>query len=86
MLFFMDPPEMVDENIGTANEVSVATYKNNGEIVFTNEPAIRIFTGKEYGPNIAEGKIQKSDMQKFTGPVTIDYDPVVGITLWGVQE
>lgn len=82
-VFILNDPQLVDGSIGTSNEVSVAKMDVGREVVLTSEPALRIFDGQQYSENLAEGRIQKSDMQKFTGPVTVDYDPIHGITLWG---
>lgn len=84
-VFILETPQLIDGSIGTSNEVSVAQMGTGREIVYTSEPALRVFDGQQYSDNLAQGKIQESDLQRFTGPVTVDYDPIHGITLWGEQ-
>jgi hypothetical protein len=77
-------PEVVDDAIGSVGDSSAIRLPNGNELVFTNEPAIRIFNGYEYGENLA--KYIMNEIKKLKRPVLLSYSPIEGVHLFGQQE
>lgn len=77
-------PEMLDDVIGVPGDSSSRLLQNGQELVWTSEPAVRIFDGTKYGDNLAE-KLVMSEIRKYYPNVRIAYSPTDGIHLWGEQ-
>jgi len=79
-------PSVISNAIGTVPSNAAQELENGTRILVTNEPAVRIMAISEDSANLADGRIQKSDLCKMS-PVYIGaYDPVCGYFLWGKQE
>jgi hypothetical protein len=78
-------PISVSKSIGMVETGNFSETDNGSIIIFTNEPSVREFNGTEYTPNVADGKVQKSHIEKFDLPIVIDYDNVFGINIWGYR-
>lgn len=75
----------VDSNIGVIDYNSIVNIDIGRQIMITNEPAIRIFDGVKYGPNIASQKFLKV-LRKLQPSTTATYTPYMGYTFWGNDE
>jgi hypothetical protein len=71
----------IDNNIGVIAEQSICSLENGNHILITNEPAIRIFNGEQYGPNLAYPYFQK--ILSNLGPnIMSSYNSLDGYTFW----
>jgi hypothetical protein len=80
----LNDPTSLDDALGVPNDNSSRFLQNGHELVWTNEPAIRIFDGFKYGENLAEGLVM-SEIRKIFPNARIAYSPVDGINIWGEQ-
>jgi hypothetical protein len=78
-------PESIADTIGVIGDTSSKTIANGQELVWTTEPAIRLFDGYQYGENLAENCVM-SEVRKYMPDVKISYSPSDGIHFWGDQE
>jgi len=78
-------PELITDTIGVIGDTSSKTIANGQEIVWTTEPAIRLFDGFQYGTNLAE-KALMNEIRKYQPDVKISYSPSDGLHFWGDQE
>jgi len=76
-------PVLVQDGIGTSHQYKISNGPNGEKIVITNEPAIRSFGNTGYGPNLAEGSIQETEIQLMSNNMVIDYDKIGGLFIWG---
>jgi len=76
-------PVLVQDGIGTSHQYKVSNGPNGEKIVITNEPAIRSFGPTGYGPNLAEGSIQQTEIQLMSNNMVVDYDKIGGLFIWG---
>jgi len=76
-------PSLVQDGIGVSHQYKVANGPNGEKLVITNEPAVRPFNGITYGPNLAEGSIQQTEIQRLSNNMVVDYDKIAGVHLWG---
>lgn len=79
---FLAQRKPVDYQIGTMFPHSVVSVHEGVDILFTNNCEIRLFDGKDYGPNIAEGKTMKL-LRKLQPIGSASYDAIGGYYLWG---
>lgn len=81
---FLAQKKVVDFSIGTSFPESIVPVHEGVDILCTNNCEIRLFNGKEYGPNICEGKIMKS-LRKLQPKGAASYDAIDGYRLWGTE-
>lgn len=81
---FLAQKKPVDFQIGTMFSESIVSVHEGVDILFTNNSEVRLFNGKDYGPNIAEAKIMKS-LRKLQHIGAASYDPITGYLLWGTE-
>lgn len=81
---FLAQKKTVDFQIGTMFPQSIVPVHEGVDILFTNSCEIRLFDGKEYGPNIAEGKMMKL-LRKLQPIGAASYDSIGGYYLWGTD-
>lgn len=77
-------PVDVEGSLGVVGEHSAIRIPNGTEIVFTTEPALRVFDGTTYGNNIASRLIQK-EINKLKVPIHMSYSTVMGFHIWGIR-
>jgi hypothetical protein len=78
------PLKLINATIGM-NKYNGFIGIDIGEIVVTNEPAIRYFDGYRYGDNLVENKINEA-FRKMSGKTVLTYDNVNGVMLWGIEN
>jgi len=85
--FFTFPdPTIVTDQIGV-NAVSHVVSTGDGvELVYTNEPAIRIYDGEKYGKDISADRVRDTFIVPFYPTLVIDYDGDIGVMLWGYNR
>lgn len=81
---FLSQRRPVDYQIGTMFPESIAAVHEGIDILFTNGCEIRLFDGKDYGPNIAEDKTMKL-LRKLQPVGASSYDANGGYYLWGTE-
>jgi hypothetical protein len=85
--FALSTPRIVGEGIGSIGDGGVDSMGNDREILVTAEPAVRVWGGTEYEDvNLAERRIQVSDLQKLKPSYIGVFMRNHGYTLWGVEE
>lgn len=82
---FLTQRNTVDEHTGTMFPESIASVDEGMDIVFTNNHEVRLFDGRSYGPNLAEGKIMKR-LRKLQHYGASSYDSIRGYLLWGTES
>jgi hypothetical protein len=81
---FLTQKKVADERTGTASPWSIAAVSDGMDILFTNNYEVKVFDGKTYGPNLAEGKITKL-MRQLQMVSAASYDPLGGYLMWGTD-
>lgn len=81
---FLAQKKPVDYKTGTMFPESIVSVDEGLDILFTNNSEVRLFDGKNYGPNIAEGKIMKS-LRQLQHIGAASYDTIGGYILWGTE-
>ncbi|MCP5006614.1 MAG: hypothetical protein GY941_22130 [Planctomycetes bacterium] len=76
-------PYLVHSNIGTTHQFKWKYGEKGDVMVLTNEPAVRFFNGHSYNKNLADGRIQHTELQKMAQVMILSYSPTGGIHLWG---
>lgn len=77
-------PEILTDTIGVIGDTSSKTLANGQELVWTTEPALRVFDGFSYGENLAANIMDI--LRLFMPDVKISYSPSDGVHFWGDQE
>jgi len=82
-VFIIQYEYTASDSIGT-NGVgcSVRVPGENKEMVLTNEPALRLFDGKNYGDNLLEQKLM-TKLQELKGEYACTYTKDLGFVFWG---
>jgi hypothetical protein len=77
----------VDTAVG-AIDWSGTTKDDRGiEVLITQEPAIRIFDGRNYSDdNLADGHIQKKVLRKLQPAYSVGYHPHIGLIIYGSDD
>lgn len=78
-------PVLVDRKIGCPAIGCSAVVEGGGEIIFTNEPAIRHFNGFKYSENIAVSAVQDSFIAQIRAGTLLQWDKRRGLNIWGVN-
>lgn len=81
--FVLPEPIKLSGTIGLRNRQSWSFADRDSVILFTSEPAIRLFNGVSFGENLADGSIQKTYIKRLGNSVVVDYDSAYGMTIWG---
>ena len=81
---FLAQKKPVDYQIGTMFPESIVPVHEGVDILFTNNCEIRLFNGRDYGPNLAEGKMMKL-LRKLQPMGAASYDSIGGYRLWGTD-
>ena len=76
---------VVDEGIGVRYYGASFSINKSRQMVITNEPGIREFNSREYGPNHAVNRIL-NDLEKMQIGYACCYDHINGFTFWGLDE
>lgn len=76
---------VISHNIGARDYGAVCKLDQGADWVMTNEPGIRIFDGRKYSENLAEGRVSKL-IERLKSPIACQYDPFNGVTFWGLDE
>jgi hypothetical protein len=61
---------------------SCKIYNSRAEYVLTNEPALRLFDGVNYGENLLENRIMHK-VNQMQNAYTLHHDPNWGLLIWG---
>jgi hypothetical protein len=78
--------ELLDDLIGVKLHGSAYRYDEGAELVFTTEPAVRLFDGYKYGANLASERIQEKEIVKMSPQTLLSYSHISGLHIWGKQE
>jgi hypothetical protein len=78
-------PEDTEASIGADDISNAVRMENDLHMVFTNEPGIRTYNNHEHGPNLAEGRLQETDLQQLQEKVVLHYDHIRGLEAWGTR-
>ena len=76
-------PYLVHNGIGTTHPFKYRYGEKGDVLVLTNEPAVRFFNGHSYNKNLADGRIQQTELQKMNSTMLLSYSSSGGIHLWG---
>jgi hypothetical protein len=74
---------VIDYEKGISNAGNFTKIGYGFDFVITSEPAIRTFNGVSFSENLAYERIQKR-IERMNDQHVIMYDPINGITFWGV--
>jgi hypothetical protein len=85
-VFALTDPIKVNDTIGVTSPKYCITVKDGLELVYTNEPGVRFYNGREYGEDISNNKVFLSYIIPFHENVILDYDNSLGIIMWGKNE
>ena len=77
---------LVNGSIGGTGQFRWALGERGDIMVVTNEPAIRFFDGVKYTSNLADGKIQNTELQLLNENMITSYSSVGGIHIWGYRS
>lgn len=78
-------PELVASGRGATHQSKFSKGPDGGYVVSTNEPAIRIFNGTQYGEDMSDGKIKRNEIQKLDSMMLLAYDSNSGVYVWGTK-
>ena len=81
----LQDPVMVVSGIGSTHQSKFAKGPNEGFVVVTNEPAVRLFDGNQYGEDLTDGSIKRNELQKLNSMIILGYDSNSGIFMWGMK-
>lgn len=76
---------MVAENIGVKHFGGVCIIDTSRQLVITSEPGLRLFSGREYGPNLVTNRLE-TELQSWSASYATSYDPINGFMMWGKDE
>lgn len=79
-------PQIVTRGIGSVGDGGSVETERGSELLVTNEPAVRLFDGRQYGDNLSLDRVQKSDIQKMKQVFISGYSSNSGAFFWGKQE
>ena len=79
----LQDPILIAKGVGSTHQSKWIEGLPDGLGLVTNEPAVRIFNGTGYGPNLAEGFIQRTKLQRLDSLVLGVFDKHSGLYLWG---
>lgn len=82
----MGDPTLINGTIGVPNDTSSVEVEDGTHIVWTTDNTVRLCDGNQFSEDLAYNKIAKSDLSKMSSGIIMDYDNIVGLTMWGVQE
>ncbi len=77
---------LVNGSIGAASQFRWAQGEKGDVMVVTNEPAVRFFDGTSYTANLADGKIQHTELQLMNENMLTSYSSTGGIHIWGFRS
>jgi len=78
-------PKLITNRVGCNSEGSAASIDGGGEIILTNEPAVRFFDGFKYSDNIALNTVQDSKISQLKVDTVLEWDKRRGLSIWGVN-
>jgi len=79
-------PRLITDRIGVFTEGNSAKIDNGGEVILTNEPAVRFFDGYKYSDNIADGKVQNTRIASFLHSVVMAWNSRRGLKITGLAK
>jgi hypothetical protein len=82
----LQDPSVVSNVVGATPSSGAQELEDGSEILVTNEPAVKTISTNKESINYAEGRIQKSDLQKMKNVFVGAYNSICGWFLWGKQE
>ncbi len=77
---------LVNGTIGGASQFRWANGEKGDVMVITNEPAVRFFDGSTYTANLADGKIQHTELQLLNENMLMSYSSTGGVHIWGYRS
>ncbi len=78
-------PKLITNRVGCNSEGSAASIDGGGELILTNEPAVRYFDGFKYSDNIALNTVQDSKISQLKVDTVLEWDKRRGLSIWGVN-
>ncbi|MAF44061.1 MAG: hypothetical protein CMI54_07865 [Parcubacteria group bacterium] len=78
-------PKLITNKVGCFGEGCTASIDNGGEIIYTNEPAVRLFDGSKYSDNIAVNAIQDSKIAELNVEAIMEWDIKRGLNMWSIN-
>ena len=84
--YMLPTPIKVSGSIGMRYKDSWTFHDKDKVIVFTSEPAIRLFNGSAYSDDLSNGSIHNTYINKFYTSLIIDYDQVRGTNFWSARS
>lgn len=82
---FLAQRKVADYRIGTNSPGSIVSITDGIDILFTNNSEVRLFDGKAFGANLAEGKTMKL-LRRLQMVSAASYDPIGGYFIWGTNS
>jgi hypothetical protein len=77
---------LVTDTIGCSELGYYSKLYNGFELLITNEQAVRVFNGFQYGPDLSDGKINHALISSLRKNFIIKWIPNKGITFWGEKN
>jgi hypothetical protein len=79
-------PYLVNNSIGAANQFRWSRGEKGDVMVVTSEPAVRFFDGVSWTANLANEKIQHTELQLMNENMISSYSGTGGIHVWGYRS
>jgi hypothetical protein len=77
---------LINGGIGAVGQFRWALGEKGDVMVITNEPAVRFFDGTAFTANLADGKIQHTELQLLNENMITSYSSTGGIHIWGFRS
>jgi hypothetical protein len=77
---------LVNGTIGGASQHRWSESEKGDVMIITNEPAVRFFDGATYTANVADGKIQHTELQLLNENMLMSYSATGGVHIWGFRS
>jgi len=77
---------LVNGSIGASGQFRWALGEKGDVMIITNEPAVRFFDGTSFTANLADGKIQNTELKLLNENMLTSYSSIGGIHIWGFRS
>jgi len=77
---------LINASIGGAGQFRWAQGEKGDIMVITNEPAVRFFDGISFTANMADGRVQNTELKLLNEEMLTSYSSIGGIHIWGFRS
>lgn len=77
---------LVNGSIGASGQFRWALGEKGDVMIITNEPAVRFFDGTTFTANLADGRIQNTELKLLNDDMLTSYSSIGGIHIWGFRS